>query len=137
MRKLTTAIGVLAILIQPVSAHAQQDPQLIGEGAQVYSSNCARCHNARSSTERTDAQWAAIVAHMRARGNLTKSQAAAVLAYLQATNLPEGGSGTAMLPTADETDTAVISPREAPSAPRARSAAASERDSLNPPPPGR
>jgi hypothetical protein len=37
----------------------------------------------------------AIVAHMRARANFTKSQAAAVLAFLQATNLPETGAGMA------------------------------------------
>lgn len=80
-----------AILILPASAQAQQDPQLIGEGARVYSANCARCHNARSSMERTDAQWMVIVAHMRARANFTKAEAAAVLAYLQATNIPEGG----------------------------------------------
>lgn len=80
-----TLLGLL-----PSVAQAQQDPQLIGEGARVYAANCGRCHNARSSTERNDAEWALIVAHMRARANFTRAEARAVLAYLQATNLPEG-----------------------------------------------
>lgn len=82
----TLALGMLL----PAAAQAQQDPQLVGQGAQVYSNNCGRCHNARSSAERTDADWIPIVMHMRARANLTREEARAVLAYLQATNMPEG-----------------------------------------------
>jgi len=61
----------------------------MAEGAQVYAATCGRCHNPRAGTERTDAEWIPIVAHMRARANLTKRQAEAVLVFLQATNLPE------------------------------------------------
>lgn len=90
----------VALGLLPAAVQAQQDPQLIGEGARVYAANCARCHNARSSTERTDAEWALIVAHMRARANFTRAETRAVLAYLQATNLPEGaGDGMASAPT--------------------------------------
>ena len=97
MTKRAFAWAAALALLLPVSAEAQQDPAMIGEGALVYAANCSRCHSARSGTERTDDEWVAIVAHMRARGNLTKSQAGAVLAFLQATNLPEGGAprGTA------------------------------------------
>lgn len=80
-------------LLLPVSAEAQQGPQLIGDGARVYAANCSRCHNARSSTERTDGEWALVVAHMRARAGFTRTEARAVLAYLQATNRPEGSAG--------------------------------------------
>jgi len=79
-------------LLGPMTAQAQQDPVKIGEGAQVYAKTCARCHAARSGTERTDLEWVAIVSHMRARANMTKSQAEVVLIFLQATNLPEGGA---------------------------------------------
>ena len=82
-------------LLLPVQAQSQADPALIGQGAQVYSTTCARCHNVRPSSERTDREWMAIVAHMRARANMSKSHAAAVLAFLQATNLPETGAGMA------------------------------------------
>jgi len=85
-------LGLALGMILPATLRAQQNPALVGEGAQVYSANCGRCHNARASTERTDAQWIPIVMHMRARANLTKEQATAVLAYLQATNLPEGSA---------------------------------------------
>ena len=73
-------------------------PALIGQGAQVYSTTCARCHNARPGSERTDREWVAIVAHMRARANLSKTQAAGVLAFLQATNVPEAGIPMAWMP---------------------------------------
>lgn len=72
------------------SAHAQKiDAQKMAEGAKIYNDNCMRCHNARSPMERDDQGWATIVAHMRARGNLTRSAAAAVLVYLRASNRPE------------------------------------------------
>lgn len=102
---------VLCVLL-PGVAVGQQDPALVGEGAQVYSANCARCHNARSSTERTDAQWAVIVGHMRVRANMTGAQARAVLAYLQATNLPEAGSSGAGADDATESPASVTLPPE-------------------------
>jgi mono/diheme cytochrome c family protein len=89
--KATSWTFALCVLVAPGLAGQQQDPTLVGEGAVIYSTNCTRCHNARSSTERTDAQWRVIVGHMRVRANMTRGQAEAVLAYLQATNLPEGG----------------------------------------------
>jgi len=108
----TRAIGpmILALavfLAAPAAARAQVDPLLIGEGAQVWANTCGRCHNIRPPTERTDAQWATILMHMRARANLTRHQADAVLAYLQATNTAE-------------TSTTAAAPAEKPDA-RARS----------------
>ena len=103
MTKKTTIWALGLMLLLPMAAEGQQDPEKVGEGAQVYAANCTRCHNARSGTERTDAEWVPIVAHMRARGNLTKGQAEAVLAFLQATNLPEGGAAMAMLRTDEAT----------------------------------
>jgi mono/diheme cytochrome c family protein len=87
------------LLLLPSSASSQQDPALIGAGAGVYASTCARCHNARPGAEHSDADWVPIVMHMRARANLSKTQAAAVLAFLQATNAPEPGSATPAAPS--------------------------------------
>ena len=96
MNKLSAfALAAGLTLLLPVQAQSQGNPALIGQGAQVYSTTCARCHNVRPSSERTDREWMAIVAHMRARANMSKSHAAAVLAFLQATNLPETGAGMA------------------------------------------
>ena len=84
-----TILAVAAFLAAPATARAQVNPLLIGEGAQVWANNCGRCHNIRPPTERTDTQWITVLMHMRARANLTRHQADAVLAYLQATNSPE------------------------------------------------
>jgi mono/diheme cytochrome c family protein len=84
-----TILAMVALLAGPATVQAQVNPVLIGEGAQVWANNCGRCHNIRPPTERTDAQWTIILMHMRARANLTRHQAEAVLAYLQATNTAE------------------------------------------------
>lgn len=94
MKTLNLALGVavaLALLPDPGGA---QDMAAVAEGAKLYGQNCVRCHSARSPTERTDREWVTIVNHMRARANMRKSEAQAMIAYLQATNLPET-SGTA------------------------------------------
>lgn len=91
-----SAVAALALLT-PLGVRGQQDPMAVAEGAQVYADSCARCHQARPGSERTDLEWIAIIAHMRARANFTKSQAAAVLAFMQATNLPESSPGMAAL----------------------------------------
>lgn len=85
-KALLVGLGLLWI---PMGASGQ-DPAQIAAGARAWSQNCTRCHNARSPLERNDADWAIIVGHMRARANLTKTQATAITAYLQAVNRPEG-----------------------------------------------
>jgi mono/diheme cytochrome c family protein len=95
MNKSILKVAAVLALLLPGSAIGQ-DPTAIAEGAQVYANNCARCHVARASSERSDQEWTVIILHMRARANLTRSQAVAVLAFLQATNLPETGVGTAV-----------------------------------------
>lgn len=73
----------------PRTVEAQRSAELsamMAAGARVFSNNCGRCHNLRASTERTDQQWNVIVAHMRARANLTRSEAEAVRIFLQMTN---------------------------------------------------
>lgn len=84
----------------PATAEAERAAdlsELMAEGAQVFSNNCGRCHNLRASTERSDVQWDIIVAHMRARANLTRSEAEAVKIFLQMTN---GDGETPEPPTA-------------------------------------
>lgn len=113
--------AVALALLLPTAAASQQDPMLVAQGAQVYSTTCARCHNARPAAERTDREWVAIVTHMRARANLTKSIADAVLAFLQATNAPEAGFASTFPP--------------AVSVPAPQSADTTSRGNDEPPPP--
>jgi hypothetical protein len=84
-----TGLAILALWTPAPAAAQQNDPSLIGQGATVFANNCSRCHNARAGSERSDAHWIPITLHMRARANLTRTQAQAVLAFLQATNSAE------------------------------------------------
>jgi hypothetical protein len=53
---------------------------------QLWSDNCARCHNSRPSNEFSSAQWEIIVHHMRLRANLTGGEAREIVAFLQASH---------------------------------------------------
>lgn len=86
--RLATALAVTALLWPAVSV--AQEAAEVARGARVYSTTCGRCHNLRPATERTDAEWVTIVAQMRARATMSRSDARAVLSFLQATNYPEG-----------------------------------------------
>lgn len=81
------AVLATALTLLPVVAQAQQpDPPAMARGGQLYGQTCARCHNLRPATERSDREWATIMLHMRARANLTKADTEAILVFLQATN---------------------------------------------------
>jgi hypothetical protein len=55
-------------------------------GVQLWSDNCARCHNGRPPEEFSGAQWDVIVHHMRLRANLTGEEAREIVAFLKASN---------------------------------------------------
>ena len=57
-----------------------------GDGASQYAMHCARCHQERWPTERTDAQWKTIKLHMRGISNMPGEDADAILAYLRSSN---------------------------------------------------
>lgn len=104
-------VAVLADgLARPVEA---QDPNAMIEGARLWSDNCLRCHNARSPLERNDQDWRTIVIHMRARANLTKSEAEKIMAYIQQTNFPEGPVSTPQDVPAAEASSGNNSPADA------------------------
>ena len=53
-------------------------------GAQLWTENCARCHNLRSPDYYTPGRWALVTQHMRVRGYLTGQEERQILAFLQA-----------------------------------------------------
>jgi len=55
-------------------------------GQQLWADNCSRCHNTRPPEEFSDAQWSAIVMHMRLRADLTGDEQRKVTEFLQASN---------------------------------------------------
>lgn len=88
-----TFVAFAAGWLAPTGAAAQVDVQAMARGAQTYGQQCARCHVSRSASERSDRDWLTILKHMRARANLTRTQARDVATFLQATNGQEGASG--------------------------------------------
>lgn len=89
----TALAGAIAIL--PAAAAAQQPrAEDLARGARLYGQVCARCHNPRPATERSDREWVTIIQHMRARANLRRPEAEALLVFLQSTNRDGGQAAT-------------------------------------------
>ena len=55
-------------------------------GSRLWTQNCARCHNSRSPSSYSDAQWEVAMLHMRVRANLTPVEHQAILEFLQSGN---------------------------------------------------
>jgi hypothetical protein len=53
-------------------------------GAQLWAENCIRCHNIRSPSNYSPAQWEVVMTHMRVRANLTPEEHKKILAFLKA-----------------------------------------------------
>ena len=53
-------------------------------GAQLWAENCIRCHNIRSPSNYSPAQWDVVMMHMRVRANLTPEEHKKILAFLKA-----------------------------------------------------
>ena len=52
-------------------------------GAQLWAENCVRCHNIRSPSNYSPAQWEVVMMHMRVRANLTPEEHKKILAFLK------------------------------------------------------
>lgn len=55
-------------------------------GAQLWSENCIRCHNIRSPSTYSDAEWDVAMHHMRIRANLTAEEHRKILEFLKSAN---------------------------------------------------
>ena len=55
-------------------------------GSQLWSENCARCHNMRSPSAYSDAEWDVVMHHMRIRAQLTAKEHKAILEFLKSAN---------------------------------------------------
>jgi len=71
----TTAPTVPAAVSMPAKGNAQ-----------IWSENCAHCHNLRPPDWYSDAQWEVAMQHMRIRGYLTGSEQRAIEELLKASN---------------------------------------------------
>jgi cytochrome c2 len=52
-------------------------------GAQLWAENCVRCHNIRSPSSLSPAQWEVATMHMRVRANLTPEEHKKILEFLK------------------------------------------------------
>lgn len=52
-------------------------------GAELWAENCVRCHNIRSPSNYSPAQWEVVMMHMRVRANLTPDEHKKILAFLK------------------------------------------------------
>jgi len=52
-------------------------------GAQLWAENCIRCHNIRSPSSYSPAQWEVVMMHMRVRANLTPEEHKKILEFLK------------------------------------------------------
>jgi len=66
------------------AASTNGSPQ--ASGSQLWSQNCSRCHNFRSPSEFSDAEWDMALAHMRVRANLTGEEYRSIREFLEASN---------------------------------------------------
>lgn len=66
---------------------ASKETKLSGKGsAQLWTENCVRCHNNRSPSTYSDAEWDVAMHHMRIRANLTAEEHRRILEFLKSAN---------------------------------------------------
>ena len=61
-------------------------PRRTKGGQQLWSENCARCHNMRSPGAYSSAEWQVVMHHMRVRANLTAEEHKAILEFLKSSH---------------------------------------------------
>lgn len=86
------AVSLVALAIGCASSDSKapalmKSGQESGKGAaQLWSENCARCHNSRSPSSYSDAEWDVAVHHMRVRACLTAEEHKKIVEFLKAGN---------------------------------------------------
>lgn len=68
------------------SASAANRPDTGKGGSQLWADNCARCHNIRTPSSYSDAEWQVAMHHMRVRANLTAEEHKKILEFLKSAN---------------------------------------------------
>lgn len=87
------ALAVLCLAALGIPASAQQKPS----GADVWATNCGRCHRLRSPDVYTARQWESVVTHMALTARLTPDETDAVREFLVGAARAAEGSALAAL----------------------------------------
>lgn len=69
---------------QAESSDTQQ--AAVARGAQLWASNCVRCHSMRAPQELNDEEWLVVLENMKVKAGFTGQQIRDMLAFLQASN---------------------------------------------------
>jgi uncharacterized protein YceK len=80
------AVALILLGCNSNASKTAATPESSKGSAQLWSENCGRCHNLRTSTSYSDAEWQVAMHHMRVRGYLTGEEHRRILEYLQASN---------------------------------------------------
>ena len=87
---LAGSFGAVAWMLLGCSANKQPGEVAAGttatpkSGAELWAQNCVRCHNLRSPSSFSPAQWEVVMMHMRVRANLTPEEHKKILEFLKA-----------------------------------------------------
>ena len=96
--KITLATSSVIVLFTLIGCATQSATPATGEnsqaavgppakgGAQLWAETCSRCHNLRPADSYNDAQWQAVMQHMRLRANLDGNESRLITAFLQASH---------------------------------------------------
>ena len=69
-----------------VAAATVTEPPAGRGGPKLWTENCASCHNLRSASTYSNAEWDVAMHHMRLRANLTAEETRAIRQFLKAAN---------------------------------------------------
>lgn len=88
---LTTACALVVTIVSafaggPAPAAPSPAAPVGKSGAQLWADNCQRCHNFRSPSSYSHAQWDVAMLHMRVRANLTPEQSRKILEFLKSSS---------------------------------------------------
>jgi len=86
---MTGVLIFLTVLSGNLYAAPQQPPPQSKDNqnsARLWAENCGNCHNLRSPSGYSDAQWEVATMHMRIRANLTAEETRKILDFLKQTN---------------------------------------------------
>ena len=89
-----TLLGVGAVLMlaagcQTAGAGTHQQHAIAKSakgGAQLWAENCLACHNVRSPSQYSDADWDIVMQHMRVRANLSAADTETITKFLRSAN---------------------------------------------------
>ncbi len=86
IKKISLGLLLGGLLLGGAIACASSMPIKQKPGAMLWGENCGRCHNVRTPSDYSDAQWDVAVMHMRTRANLTAVEAQRIVEFLKSSN---------------------------------------------------